>query len=282
LSVLSSNIESNVIELLNVCCPPPSVTPTTTTTPTPSITPPPVPSVSITAPIECEETLNISGAKGYYEVGVEVGLGIGPVTIRLESYNVPDMFQLSWNGQIVANSLFVGDGLPGTYPQRYKQVTQLQHYLWNGTDFDNIGIKQVNFTDDDFPNCSDTRADANKGKQFGVVTDYPTANTSNCAGAVELTFQKTSSEPQVISVIGIGPDAGTLWSIKKNDCPECIPPQVTPSISPSSVTPSITPSISITPTVTPTISITPTVTPTISNTPNWLLECDLTYVNPNE
>jgi hypothetical protein len=251
-------------------------------------TQPPKPSVSITAPIECEESLEIRGAQGYYEVGVEVGSGIGPVTIRLESYNVPDMFQLSWNGQMVANSLFVGDNLLYNFNnivQKYKQVTELTHFLWNGTGFDNIGTKQVNFTDDDFPNCSDNRSNANTGEQFGVVTDYPDANTSNCNGQVELTFEKTASEPQTVSVIGIGPDSGTLWKIISNDCPECLPAQVTPSVTPTSVTPTVTPSntptISITPSNTPTISITPSITPTPSVTPNWTLDCSLTYVNPN-
>jgi hypothetical protein len=216
------------------------------------------------------DSLNISNVpSGYYVIEAEIGTDLGLTSVIFDSKTVPDRFLIYYDGVVVADSLFVGDGLinnPGQYKPIILATTSLTRYIWNGNQFvidGNNPTQSVNFTDDDFPNCSDDRVNANTGNQIGVNTEYPSSTASNCDGNVRIEFIKTQATPTTIEIVVIGCDNGTRWDLDELICPEGnITPTPTPSITPSSVTPTVTPSI------TPTISVTPSITPTISVTPS--------------
>jgi hypothetical protein len=238
----------------------PTETPRPTVTPTPS--PPPA--------IECDDSLVVSGGKGYYVIDANIGRETGKVSLELDSYNVPDRFMIFYSGNVVADSSFVGDGLqtnPTLYRNEILTTTTLTKFLWNGNQFISSNNQSVSFTEDDITNCNQNRGQANtEGNQNGVETDYPNSTVSNCEGRVKISFIKETALPETMQIVVIGCNNGTAWNLSRLICPQ---PIILPSLTPTiSITPSITPTISVTPSITPTISVTPSITPTISVTPS--------------
>ena len=235
-----------------------------TETPRPSVTPSPSPA----APIGCDDSLTAEGNVGYYSVEVDIGASTGLTSVILNSQTVPDRFLIYFDGNLVADSSFVGDGLVGS-PSQYiptiLSTTSLIKYKWNGSSFINDGTIQVSFTNDDIADCTQTRSNANtSGNQIGVNTTYPNSGSNNCDGNVRLDFIKTT-ETTSMTVVGIGCNSGTVWTIDQIICPTVVPtPSVTPSITPTSVTPTVTPTISVTP----------------STTPVYFLNCDIVFNTP--
>ena len=75
-------------------------------------------------------SLSASGGTGNFNFrAITVGEGIGFVDTTWNSSTVIDRFQIIWNNQIVADSLFVGDGL-GSNPGA--EISRLQTSLQNG------------------------------------------------------------------------------------------------------------------------------------------------------
>ena len=75
-------------------------------------------------------SLSASGGTGNFNFrAITVGEGIGFVDTTWNSATVIDRFQIIWNNQIVADSLFVGDGL-GSNPSA--EISRLQTSLQNG------------------------------------------------------------------------------------------------------------------------------------------------------
>ena len=231
-----------------------------TETPRPSITPSPSPA----APIGCDDSLTAEGNVGYYSVEVDIGASTGLTSVILNSQTVPDRFLIYFDGNLVADSSFVGDGLvssPSQYIPTILSTTSLIKYKWNGSSFINDGTIQVSFTNDDIADCTQTRSNANTlGNQIGVNTTYPNSGSNNCDGNVRLDFIKTT-ETTSMTVVGIGCNSGTIWTIDQIICPTVVP---TPSVTPTSVTPTVTPTISVTP----------------STTPVYFLNCDIVFNTP--
>jgi len=230
-----------------------------TETPRPTITPTP----SLPPPIGCDDSLTAQGNVGYYSVEVDIGASTGLTSVILNSQTVPDRFLIYFDGNLVADSSFVGDGLVGS-PSQYiptiLSTTSLVKYKWNGSSFTNDGTIQVSFTNDDIADCTQTRSDANTlGNQLGVNTTYPSSGSNNCDGNVRLDFVKTT-ETTSMTVVGIGCNSGTVWTIDQIICPTVVP---TPSVSATMVSPSVT----------------PTITPTPSTTPVYYLNCDIGFVD---
>jgi len=174
-----------------------------------------------TAYIPCGGTLNANGNEGVYEVSAELGNEVGITTITFNSINVPDRFQIIWDGNIVADSLFVGDGLPSAgYTATITDLTVMDRFIWNGTSFipDTITpTEAVTFTTADIAISTNTRAIGTVG-QIGVVTDYPSSSSKSSDGNIKLRFNKTLAEPTsiLIKVFGI---INTGWTISNLECP---------------------------------------------------------------
>lgn len=231
--------------------------------------------------VGCDESFGASGGIGFYTTEWLVGTVTGETSLTFQSYSVPDRFLIYWDGSLVADSLFVGDGLPANYTNWVNQITSVTNIdlkQWNGSDFITTGTVNVNFTSDDIPDCNQLRSDANTtGTQLGVDTTYPSGSASNCDGNVRLKFNKTSEYPEYVQIVAIGPVSSTLWKVLTLDCPtDATPiptstptptPSITPSITPTPET-TLTPTPSITVSITPTITQTPTITPTITITPS--------------
>ena len=181
----------------------------------------------------CGGSLIISGDdSGYYEVPIFVGNGIGNITITLSAANIPDRFQILWDGDIVADSLFVGGYLGGTsppnpnpssfYENTITNTTSLNKFLYDGTVFTPNGTLGVSFSSTDIANSTGNtgtlRILGSVGNQVGVVAGYPSDTAKASDGQIKLTFNKNNSLPNTISVAAISADAGTGWRILDIEC----------------------------------------------------------------
>ena len=75
---------------------------------------------------DCNEKFNgASGGKGRFWTTVYLGVNTGTVKFNYDSYTIPDWFRVWWNGQIVADSGFVGDSTYNSQlaAQGYPSVT---------------------------------------------------------------------------------------------------------------------------------------------------------------
>ncbi len=55
-------------------------------------------------------TLALSGGQGYETREVNLGADIGTVTLNYDAYTIPDRFVVTWNGSVVIDTGFVGNG----------------------------------------------------------------------------------------------------------------------------------------------------------------------------
>lgn len=61
--------------------------------------------------IPCGEVLEVSGENGIYEVDINIGTETGNTGINYNAKRIPDRFQLIFDGEIVADSKYVGETL---------------------------------------------------------------------------------------------------------------------------------------------------------------------------
>ena len=174
--------------------------------------------------IPCGGSLNTSGTGGYYEVPVVIGDATGDVTVTFNAENIPDRFQIIWNGNVVADSLFVGDALPNTtYQNNIINATTLNKKLYDGTTFNPNGTITVDYSSIHIANSTGSggtlRNVGSVGGQVGVVADYPSAGAKASDGDVKLRFNKTTATPNNITVVVIGVETSTGWSITNLECP---------------------------------------------------------------
>lgn len=178
-------------------------------------------------------TINVNDS-GYYEVPILVGNGVGDITITLFAGNIPDRFQILWDNNIVADSLFVGNYLggtapPNTNPSSYYEgiitsATTLNKFLYNGNTFDPNGTIPVTFTSLDIADSTGDLGtlrgdgDGNTGGQIGVVANYPNGSAKASNGSIKLTFAKSSPYPETISIVGMSADNETGWNILNIEC----------------------------------------------------------------
>ena len=170
--------------------------------------------------IACGGTLASSGNIGWYEVDATVGTNTGQVTLEFDSYGVPDRFQVLWDGNVVADSLFIGDALPNTgYETNIINAVTLTKYLYNGTAFIADGTVSVDYNASHIADSNAFRSSGSVGGQIGVVANYPAPTSKATDGNVKLTFNKTTALPTTIKIIAIGVETSTAWNLISLTCP---------------------------------------------------------------
>ena len=174
--------------------------------------------------IECDNSLSASGNDGVYEFYIELGSNTGDTEFTFNSIGVPDRFQIEWDGNIVADSLFVGDSLPNTtYESEIDSVTSLDLYAYDGQDFIDNGTQSVDYTSADISDYNTNRpttGDGSIGGQIGVVAGYPSGTPLASDGDVKLRFNKIYSNPTTVKVIVTGVNSNTAWSLLGISCPD--------------------------------------------------------------
>lgn len=180
-------------------------------------------SVALTG-LPCGGTLTASGSAGYYEVPAVVGNTMGNVTVSFDAVSIPDRFQIIWDGNVVADSLFVGDALPHTlYVNNIIAATSLNKFLYNGSTFDPNGTIAVDYSSihiaDSTGGAGTLRNIGSVGGQVGVVANYPSAGAKASDGGVRLRFNKTTATPNNIIIRVIGVEGNTKWYITNLECP---------------------------------------------------------------
>lgn len=176
------------------------------------------------AVLACGGSLVANGKAGYYEVPAGVGAELGYVTVTANTRNVPDRMQIIWDGNIVADSLFVGDSLPNSgYQNEIINVSNLNKFLWNGSSFTPNGTITVDYNASHIADSTGAagtlRSSGSVGGQIGIVPNYPSASAKASDGNIKLRFNKTAALPAEISVIMIGTNGGTAWDIDGLECP---------------------------------------------------------------
>lgn len=155
--------------------------------------------------IEEEEILSCSGAVsaqgqlGIYEVRVFIGTELGYTGIQYDSYAVPDRFQIIYDGNVVADSKYVGstsyfDRLAGTYDLDVYEYDQ-------GAFVDTGSNEQVVVTSNDISNGS------------------PSEPTS---GQGVISFNRTDRNKQFMTIRVTGVLSSTLWNLESL-CPQPTP-----------------------------------------------------------
>jgi hypothetical protein len=177
-------------------------------------------------------SVSFSGNQGLFLASaITVGSGVGPVTASFEAQGVPDRIQIEYNGAIVADSLFVGDGLitsPNSYIPAILATTSFNVYNYNGSGFVYAGYSQsVSYTMADIADTGSVynrsgnygTGGGNGPGQIGVIGSYPYP-ISNCAdGTIKVGFYKSTQYPAIVNIIVTGGPSGTAWSLVSLTCP---------------------------------------------------------------
>ena len=162
--------------------------------------------------VDCDETISFSSddQAGRYCTEVQLGAGTGTVVLNYNAGDIPDRFQIEYNGTIVADSLYVGDYLTGNPPDADtalweggagsgmfvgKTYNGIPEYEWDGTQFVTTG-NSSNYT----------------------VTQSDVAPSGQTAGAGTLSFVKTNANPSTMKVIVTALPANTGFDFTPN-CP---------------------------------------------------------------
>jgi hypothetical protein len=174
--------------------------------------------------ISCGGSLSASGSAGYYEVPAIIGTATGEVTVTLNAFTIPDRFQIIWDGNIVADSLFIGDILPNPGMQDVIiNTTTLNKFLYNSGSFDANGTINVDYSLSDISNSTGIagtlRDSGSVGNQIGVVPNYPSPSAKASDGDVKLKFNKTTTLPIDITIVAIGVEQTTAWNLISLECP---------------------------------------------------------------
>jgi len=175
--------------------------------------------------IECSSTLDVTGDSGIYETEIELGTETGLVTIQFDSADIPDRFQIEWDGSIVADSLFVGDHLPDiTYETPIIDVESLNVYVYDGNNFvEKLSepTRTVDFSSSDIAvsDGTETRAAGSGTGQIGVVPNYPSPTALASNGQIKLQFNKQYALPTKAKLIVTGVNSNTGWYVEGIECP---------------------------------------------------------------
>lgn len=150
--------------------------------------------VDISIGVSCQNGINASGNVGIYEAIIVLGTGTGSTGISYNAFDVPDRFQLEYDGVIMADSKYVGDFIEGN-PSRYSGLlgdkNNLPVYSYNGTTFEDTGeTRNINIQQSDIAN----------------------GTTEPTDGEGVLTFNKTTASPTTVKLIVTGPIGGTAWN----------------------------------------------------------------------
>ena len=178
----------------------PTPTPTVTVTNTLTYTPTHTPTATIAIePIECGENLGTVLAPGNGIFDIEFSIGnqqTGFVEATFDALGAPERFQILYGGQVVADSLFVGD--PDYLPDAWQSAIDviestdtLTLYTFNEDDcvstvgdtyigcFSAQGTVAVDYTSSDIaPDLEGGRFSGDQGGQIGVVPGFPVEDSN--------------------------------------------------------------------------------------------------------
>lgn len=151
--------------------------------------------------IPCGGSLYAGGALGIYELTIQIGTEKGITGFIVNSQSVPDRFQIEYDGVIVADTKFIGDGLKFGPPVSYRDLLgskNLPVYEFNGTYFDPTGeIRIINNEQSDIAN---NISEATGGNTF-------------------IHFNKTTKYPAEMKLIVTGGEGSTAWNMNEFVCP---------------------------------------------------------------
>ena len=153
--------------------------------------------------IGCSENLNFSSddQAGRYFTNVELGLGTGLVTLDYNAANIPDRFQIMYDGVMVADSRYVGGYFSGNPPDA-------DTALWEG------GGGSGMFVGKSYNGIPDYEWDGVTFVASGPTNNYTVlqsevADFGDTAGAGTLSFIKTNPLPSVMTIITTSLPANT-------------------------------------------------------------------------
>ena len=153
-------------------------------------------------PILCDEAIQFNGNQGIFIFDVNIGTELGNVNLNHEAFGVPDRFQIEYDGNVVADSLYVGDSLTGNPPNYSGMVgstyNNIPEYFWDGNQFV-----------------------VNGNTQNITVQQSDVAPFGSTDGTGTINFQKVSSIPSVMTVKVFAPLGGTAWNLN-TDCPDVV------------------------------------------------------------
>ncbi len=147
----------------------------------------------------CNNNFTASGNTGIYEIELDLGEETGVVTMDYDAYSVPDRFEIVYDGNVVADSKYVGDGISGDPPSYSGLIgTQtLDVYEYNGSGFEATGESRTITTDQD---------------------DIANGTTEPSEGAGTISFTKSTALPTNITIRVTG-RSNTSWAIPFISCP---------------------------------------------------------------
>jgi hypothetical protein len=153
--------------------------------------------------VQCNTPTNIVGNEGVFVINMNLGTDIGLVVLNYNASNIPDRFQIEWDGNIVADSKFVGDNISGTPPDNTPSMvgtvySNIPEYEYNGTSMVATG-NNITF--------SVQQSDIADG-----TASEPTA------GAGTINFIKTTALPTTVKIIVYAPLGSTGFNLTL-DCP---------------------------------------------------------------
>lgn len=145
------------------------------------------------------------GGQGVYFIDIELGTDIGLVSVEFNAQGIPDRFNLVWDGDIVADSKYVGDGLSGnppSYPGLLGTFNNVQEYNFSGSTAVPTGNSfNITVAQNDIAN--------------GTAQE-PTD------GNITLSFVKHSATPTNLRIVSFGVLDNTLFNVTPS-CPEALP-----------------------------------------------------------
>ena len=182
-----------------------------------------------------------SSPLGVYIIDFEIGTKTGEITSTFSAATLPKRFQIIYDGQIVADSLFI-DGVNTSFNP--SDITEIESYTSvNKYLYDNINQnfvlqavpETVNFTSVDFAedNGTEIRANGSGTGQLGVVEDYPNPSDYANYRDIKLSFNKNTASPENIQIKvynlndqpnnGQPSGVGGTWTISDIDSPISVP-----------------------------------------------------------
>lgn len=148
--------------------------------------------------IPCNGVINAGGNAGVYELNLNAGTTIGQMGIKYDAQGIVDRFQIIWDGNIVVDSMYVGDNI--TNPGNPTGGLIGGNYNLPEFQYDGVGFVA---TGNNIP--------------VTVVVPGDVANntTEPTDGSGHITFFKSTAEPTTVTIRVIGnPAQATSWNIK--------------------------------------------------------------------
>jgi hypothetical protein len=179
--------------------------------------------------LDCQNDVNVTATIGdnigHFVTRLNLNEGIGPVTVEVTEGNNLRV-QIIWNGNIVADSLFLYTDTTSEQTQlinKINETTFLYSYIYTpdtGNSVNIFGVSgannwttngtiDVNFSASDLASIGDIRLAGSVGGQIGVVPSYPSPGVFACNPNIQLRFTKTLASPSYCDIVvyQISPDA---------------------------------------------------------------------------